>query len=52
MGFKSTIVSEHYAGNLPSWFKEKYKDKLTFPDGLLVASRTEAAFYSNDIFND
>lgn len=28
MGFRSTLTSEHYAINWPTWFKEKYKNCL------------------------
>ena len=52
MGFRSTITSEHYSGSLPYWFKDKYKDRLCFPDGLLLASITEFKYYSNDLFED
>lgn len=52
MGFRSTIISEHYAGILPDWFKDKYKDRLSFPDGILLASISEWKYYSNDVFED
>jgi hypothetical protein len=52
MGFRSTICSEHYSGNLPDWFKEKYKQTHLFPDGLLVVSKTECKYYTNVFFDD
>lgn len=52
MGFRSTIVSEHYGGILPNWFKEKYSDRLLFPSGTLIVSKAEWKYYDNDLFED
>ena len=52
MGFRSTLTSEHYSGTLPEWFKDKYKDRLSFPDGLLLASISEWKYYNNELFED
>lgn len=53
MGFRSTIVSEHYSGGvLPNWFKDKYSDRLLYPDGILIVSKTEWKYYSNELFED
>ena len=52
MGFRSTIVSEHYSGVLPNWFKDKYSDRLLYPDGILIVSKTKWKYYGNDLFED
>tara|TARA_R110000772_G_scaffold145504_1_gene255484 strand:+ start:27846 stop:28187 length:342 start_codon:yes stop_codon:yes gene_type:complete len=52
MGFRSTICSDHYAGVLPEWFKEKYKDRLLFPNGTLIVSKSEWKYYDNELFED
>jgi len=52
MGFNSILVSEHYMGDLPNWFKDKYSDRLLYPDGTLIVSKTEWEYYTNDIFED
>lgn len=52
MGFRSTLCSEHYPGELPEWFKEKYNQIILFPAGLLVVSKSEAKYYTNDFFED
>jgi hypothetical protein len=52
MGFRSTLVSEHYPGVLPNWFTEKYSDRLLFPNGILIVSKTEWKYYDNDVFED
>ena len=52
MGFRSTICSQHYSGELPKWFKDKYNDLVSFPDGLLVVSIKDSKRYSNEFFED
>ena len=52
MGFRSTIVSEYYNGVLPNWFKERYSDRLLYPDGILIVSKTEWKYDSNNLFED
>jgi len=52
MGFRSTLISQDYFGNLPEWFKDKYKDYILFPSGLMVTSKHEAKYYDNDFFED
>ena len=52
MGLRSTIVSEHYSGVLPNWFKDKYSDRLIYPDGILIVSKTKFKYYTNDLFKD
>lgn len=52
MGFRSTIVSEYYDGNIPEWFKEKYSDRLFFPGGILIVSKKEWKYYSGELFED
>lgn len=52
MGFRSTLISEHYSATLPAWFQEKYKDKITVFDGTLIASKTEFKIFDNQIFED
>lgn len=52
MGFRSTLISEHYSATIPDWFAEKYKKKINVIDGTLIASKTEFKIYSNEIFED
>jgi len=52
MGFRSTLVSQDYQGELPNWFKKKYNDYILFSDGLTVSSKREAKFYTNEFFED
>lgn len=52
MGFRSTIISEYYNGVLPNWFKERYSDRLLYPDGILIVSKTEWKYDSNNLFED
>lgn len=52
MGFRSTLISEHYSAELPSWIKEKYNDRILFIEGTLIASKTEFKIYTNDLFED
>lgn len=53
MGFRSTIISQDIGvGQLPKWFKDKYEGILSFPNGLMIASKIEAKFYSGEMFMD
>lgn len=52
MGYRSTLVSNNYGGDLPNWFKEKYSDRLLYPDGTMIVSKSEYKHYDNDLFND
>ncbi len=52
MGFRSTLVSQDYQGELPNWFKKKYNDYILFSDGLTVSSKREAKFNTNKFFED
>jgi hypothetical protein len=52
MGFRSTIISQHYTGDLPEWFKGKYSNSLQFPGGTLIASKRECKYYDNELFED
>ncbi len=52
MGFRSTLVGQDYSGNLPKWFKDKYKNILFFGEGVLIASQVESKHYTNDLFED
>lgn len=52
MGFRSTLVSEHYGHTLPTWFIKKYK-YIANPEGTLITSHCEFKMYSgNEIFED
>lgn len=52
MGFRSTLISEHYSAQIPEWFVEKYKEKIICIDGTLIASKTEFKIYDNEVFED
>jgi len=41
MGVRSTLCSDHYGGQIPEWFKKKYEERLLFPSGSLIVSKTE-----------
>lgn len=51
MGYRSTLVSEHYGGTLPSWFTEKYSSILSFNE-TLIASKRETKLYDKELFED
>jgi hypothetical protein len=52
MGYRSTLVSQYYDGILPDWFKKKYDDKLLFPNGVMICSKTEFKIYDDELFDD
>ena len=52
MGFRSTLVSQDYQGELPNWFKKKYNDYILFSDGLTVSSKREVKLHTNEFFED
>jgi hypothetical protein len=53
MGFRHTIISESFPGNLPEWFKNKWKHYVNFQENsLLVASVDERKFYTDEFFKD
>ena len=51
MGYRHTLVSVHYGGNLPEWFKEKWGFAFYF-NGIVVSSKTETKHYTNSFFED
>jgi hypothetical protein len=48
MGFRSTLVSQHYGRELPQWFHDKYQQDY-FISGSLIASKRELKYY-DDVF--
>ena len=52
MGFRGTLISQYYDGELPQWFKDKHKEFILCPCGLLVSSKKERKYYGNDFFED
>jgi hypothetical protein len=58
MGFSSTLISQSWGFEYPEWFKEKYKEKVSFPRNEfhningLVASKVGSKYYNNEFFED
>lgn len=53
MGFRSTFISEVIIEPLPNWFKDKYKEVITFFDKGNFASYGEhKTYYLDDLITD
>ena len=53
MGYRSTLISQDYGGELPKWFLEEYKDDIFSSSGcLIVSSKREVKQYGNSFFED
>jgi hypothetical protein len=50
MGYRSTLITDHYPNELPAWFAEKYSKYITVIDGTLIASKREFKIYDNELF--
>jgi len=51
MGYRSTLVSQHYPGKLPEWFIEKWGSFIKV-NGVMIYSIMEFKIYEDDIFVD
>ena len=52
MGYRSTLITDHYSDELPAWFSEKYSKDITVIHGTLIASKQEFKIYDNELFED
>jgi hypothetical protein len=52
MGYRSSLISQFYSGELPEWFKIKYSVPLLFPNGVMICTKSEMKIESNELWED